>query len=171
MQTLVTVLHLLAAVGLIGLVLIQHGKGADAGAAFGSGASATVFGSQGSATFLSRVTAGLAAVFFITSLVLANFAGRREAPVSVTERLAPPSVVEEVQPATDQPPADLTPAPKAGAAQDLPPVDGPEADVAPAPDDAPTPPAESAPAADVPAAPADAAPAGGDQPAAAGGQQ
>lgn len=89
MNALLTVLHVFVAVGLVTLVLIQHGKGADAGAAFGSGASATVFGSQGSATFLSRVTAGLAALFFITSLTLAYMAGSREAPTSVTERVAP----------------------------------------------------------------------------------
>ena len=66
----------------IGLVLIQHGKGADAGAAFGSGASGTVFGSRGSANFLSRTTAWLAAVFFALSLVLAYFMHGRAAPHS-----------------------------------------------------------------------------------------
>jgi len=71
MQTILIVVHLFIALGLIGLVLIQHGKGADAGAAFGSGASATVFGSAGSGSFLSRVTAILAALFFITSLGMA----------------------------------------------------------------------------------------------------
>ncbi len=71
MQTILIVVHLFIALGLIGLVLIQHGKGADAGAAFGSGASATVFGSAGSGSFLSRVTAVLAALFFITSLGMA----------------------------------------------------------------------------------------------------
>ena len=74
METILIVVHLLLALGLIGLVLIQHGKGADAGAAFGSGASATVFGARGAASFLSRATAILATLFFITSLVLAGFA-------------------------------------------------------------------------------------------------
>jgi preprotein translocase subunit SecG len=74
MQTILTVVHLLLALGLVGLVLLQHGKGADAGAAFGSGASATVFGSRGSANFLSRATGVLAAAFFATSLALAYFA-------------------------------------------------------------------------------------------------
>jgi preprotein translocase subunit SecG len=74
MHTILVVLHVFVSVALVGLVLIQHGKGADAGAAFGSGASATVFGARGSANFLSRTTAGLAAVFFVTSLVLAWFA-------------------------------------------------------------------------------------------------
>jgi len=71
MQTILIVVHLFIALGLIGLVLIQHGKGADAGAAFGSGASATVFGSAGSGNFLSRTTAILAAAFFVTSLGMA----------------------------------------------------------------------------------------------------
>ncbi len=68
LETVVIVVHLLGALGIVGFVLIQQGKGADAGASFGAGASATVFGSQGSATFLSRATAILAAIFFITSL-------------------------------------------------------------------------------------------------------
>ena len=74
LETVVIVVHLLGAIGVVGLVLLQQGKGADAGASFGAGASATVFGSQGSATFLSRFTAILAAAFFITSLGLAFFA-------------------------------------------------------------------------------------------------
>jgi len=74
LETIVVVLHLLAALGVVALVLLQQGKGADAGASFGSGASATVFGSQGSSTFLSRFTAILAAAFFITSLGLGYFA-------------------------------------------------------------------------------------------------
>jgi preprotein translocase subunit SecG len=71
MQTILIVVHLFIAVGLIGLILIQHGKGADAGAAFGSGASGTVFGARGSGSFLSRTTAILAALFFVTSLGMA----------------------------------------------------------------------------------------------------
>ncbi len=74
MQTILVAVHLILAIGLIGLVLIQHGKGADAGAAFGSGASSTVFGSQGSGSFLTRATAVLATLFFVTSLALAYFA-------------------------------------------------------------------------------------------------
>ena len=74
LETVIVVLHLLGAIGVVALVLLQQGKGADAGASFGSGASATVFGSQGSSTFLSRVTAILATAFFMTSLGLAFFA-------------------------------------------------------------------------------------------------
>lgn len=71
MQTILLLIHVLIAIAVVGLVLLQHGKGADAGAAFGSGASQTVFGSQGSGSFLTRVTAILATVFFVTSLMLA----------------------------------------------------------------------------------------------------
>ena len=73
----VLLIHILAAVGVIGLVLVQHGKGADMGAAFGSGASGSLFGATGSANFLSRTTAVLAAVFFVTSLSLAFIASNR----------------------------------------------------------------------------------------------
>jgi preprotein translocase subunit SecG len=71
MSELFHIIHVLVAVALVGLILIQHGKGADAGAAFGAGASSTVFGSQGSSNFLSRTTGVLAFTFFATSLVLA----------------------------------------------------------------------------------------------------
>lgn len=71
MHTILVVVHLFLSIGLISLILIQHGKGADAGAAFGSGASSTVFGARGSANFLSRTTGVLALLFFITSLTLA----------------------------------------------------------------------------------------------------
>lgn len=70
MYQLVLIIHVLAAIGLIGLVLIQHGKGADIGAAFGAGASNTIFGSQGMGSFLFKMTGGLALIFFATSLSL-----------------------------------------------------------------------------------------------------
>jgi len=77
-ETLVVIAHVVIAVALVGLVLIQQGKGADAGAAFGGGgASQTVFGSQGSGSFLTRVTAMLAIIFFVTSFSLAVFAKQR----------------------------------------------------------------------------------------------
>ncbi|MBL8374434.1 preprotein translocase subunit SecG [Accumulibacter sp.] len=69
--------HIVAAVGVIGLVLVQHGKGADMGAAFGSGASGSLFGATGSANFLSRATAVLATIFFVTSLSLAYLASSK----------------------------------------------------------------------------------------------
>lgn len=80
-------LDVLLAIAVIALVLLQHGKGADAGAAFGSGASATVFGARGSTSFLSRATGVLAAGFFINSLVLAYLASHQPRPESVVEKL------------------------------------------------------------------------------------
>ena len=77
MDLLVLILHVIAAAGIIVLVLVQHGKGADVGAAFGSGSAGSVFGSAGSANFLSRMTAGLALVFFLTSIGLSFLASKR----------------------------------------------------------------------------------------------
>jgi len=86
MQSFALVIHVALAVGVIVLVLIQHGKGADAGAAFGSGASSTVFGSRGSASFLTRMTTVLASLFFLTSLSLFYIAAHREGGIaSVTD--------------------------------------------------------------------------------------
>ncbi len=89
MRTILMFVHILVSVGLIGLVLLQHGRGADAGAAFGSGASQTLFGARGSTSFLSRATAILAAVFFVTSLGLAYLTGQQHQRHSVTEIVAP----------------------------------------------------------------------------------
>ena len=69
--TILIIVQVVIALSLIALILLQHGKGADAGAAFGSGASGTVFGAKGSANFMSRATAGLATLFFLSSLTLA----------------------------------------------------------------------------------------------------
>ena len=74
LHTIILTVHIIAGLSVIGFVLIQHGKGADMGAAFGSGASGSLFGATGSANFLSRVTAVLAAVFFVTSLGLSYIA-------------------------------------------------------------------------------------------------
>jgi preprotein translocase subunit SecG len=87
--SLVLTVHVLVGLGVIGLVLVQHGKGADMGAAFGSGSSGSLFGSSGSANFLSRTTAVLATVFFLTSLGLSYLASNKTA--------APSSVMEGVQ--------------------------------------------------------------------------
>ena len=70
METVVWIIHVLAALSVVGLVLMQHGKGADMGAAFGTGSAGSLFGSSGSANFLSRSTAVAATLFFITSLAL-----------------------------------------------------------------------------------------------------
>ncbi|HBJ89887.1 MAG TPA: preprotein translocase subunit SecG, partial [Gammaproteobacteria bacterium] len=74
MQTIVVVVHVIVAIVIVGLVLLQQGKGADAGASFGAGASQTVFGASGSGNFLVRATTVAATLFFVTSLLLAVFA-------------------------------------------------------------------------------------------------
>ncbi len=94
MSVLVNVIlavQMLAALGMIGLILVQHGKGADMGAAFGSGSSGSLFGASGSANFLSRSTAVLAAVFFVATLALAYFGNAR--PASSGSVLETPAVV------------------------------------------------------------------------------
>ena len=86
LQSTVLVLHVLAALAVCGFVLLQHGKGADMGAAFGSGSSGSLFGSAGSANFLSRTTAVLATVFFLTSITLTWFGSQTGAPQGVMEK-------------------------------------------------------------------------------------
>lgn len=104
LETVVVVLHLLGALGVVALVLLQQGKGADAGASFGAGASNTVFGGQGSSTFLSKFTAILAACFFITSLGLGYFA-KEKAHQLTQVGLPNPAVLEVKQkPAADDVP-------------------------------------------------------------------
>ena len=110
MQTLILVLHILAAVSVVVLVLLQHGKGADMGAAFGSGSAGSLFGSAGAANFLSRTTAILAAVFFATSLGLTYFSAPAKSG-SVTQHIEAPAKSEaktDVKPAA---PAPSAPAP------------------------------------------------------------
>ncbi len=128
-NAILLVVQVLLSVMLIALILIQHGKGADAGAAFGSGASGTIFGARGSGNFLTKTTAILATLFFATSLGLAYIASHREGPKSIVD-----SVVEEQMqqsaPALQEPaPADLPPADAgetlspANAQGDLPPAE------------------------------------------------
>ena len=109
LQTMLLVLHLLVAVGICGFVLLQHGKGADMGAAFGSGASGTIFGATGSANFLSRTTAILAAVFFASSLGLTWFATTQGAPQGVMQQ----GIVEKLAPKSAEVPAASGAAPAA----------------------------------------------------------
>lgn len=103
MYTILVVIQVLVAIALVALVLLQHGKGADAGAAFGSGASGTVFGARGSANFLSTATAWLAAAFFGISLALAYFVNARSETESLVDSLAAPA-------ASASAPADPAPA-------------------------------------------------------------
>jgi preprotein translocase subunit SecG len=107
MQTLVLLLHVLCAVGIVVLVLLQHGKGADMGAAFGSGSAGSLFGSAGAANFLSRTTAILAAIFFVTSLGLTYFSAPSKSG-GVTQHLDVPASKTEATPAA---PAPSAPAP------------------------------------------------------------
>lgn len=102
MENLVWVVHLLTAVVLVGLVLMQHGKGADMGASFGSGSAGSLFGSTGSANFLSRSTAVAATVFFITSMTLTYMSSNPSQQQGVMDRQ---SVVQ---------PAQVAPAPAGG---------------------------------------------------------
>ncbi|PPC95842.1 MAG: preprotein translocase subunit SecG [Methylotenera sp.] len=92
MENIVLVIHVLAASGVIGLVLLQHGKGADMGASFGSGASGSLFGVSGSSNFMSRATAGFVFVFFVTSLTLAYMASDKANGGSVVKAMATQSV-------------------------------------------------------------------------------
>ena len=131
LQTVLLAIHVLLSLGIIGLVLLQRGKGADAGAGFGSGASGTVFGARGSATFFSKMTAILATCFFITSLWLAYLASHRgaDATDSILDRVpttsapantgAPDAVPQSSAPAApseipSQPVAPASGAPDAG---------------------------------------------------------
>lgn len=100
-QTIVLIAHVGIALMIIGLVLLQRGKGADAGTGFGAGASGTVFGARGSATFFSRATGVLATLFFISSLALAYLATQRTAPSSLLET-AP--VSQSAEPPAQAPP-------------------------------------------------------------------
>jgi preprotein translocase subunit SecG len=97
MDAIVLIIHVVVAAALIGLVLLQQGKGADMGAAFGSGASQTVFGSRGSGNFLTRSTAVLATTFFVTSLVLAYFSGKTTDVESLVDRVQAPAQETQVQ--------------------------------------------------------------------------
>lgn len=97
MQTLVIVVHIIVAIAIVGLVLLQQGKGADAGASFGAGASQTVFGSSGSGNFLVRATTVAATIFFVTSLSLAIFAKNQSGIGSATGLpVVNPSLLEQV---------------------------------------------------------------------------
>ena len=120
---LVLTLHILVGLAVIGLVLMQHGKGADMGAAFGGGASGSLFGASGSANFLSRTTGILAAIFFLSSLTLSYMATNRvKAPVSVMDTVKTQSLPPAAPNASNAPakPEVPTPAPGDSKAKDIP---------------------------------------------------
>jgi len=107
MQQFILIIHVLTAISLVALVLVQHGKGADMGAAFGSGASRTMFGSQGSTPFLVKVTGFLAVIFFVTSLGLAYLASKQikqpsvlTSPSPITQTLPPQGQSDATKPST-----------------------------------------------------------------------
>lgn len=183
MQTLLTVVHVLMAVSLITVILLQHGKGADAGAAFGSGASSTVFGARGSTSFLTKLTWGLVVMFFAVSFALNNMAADlAKGGKSVMERTAikddspsgvigssvePVEALEEAAPA-EQAPTDLPDIPLSGDNTDAPPsilepaapepADGQAADAPPDPADQTKPKAQEEDKSDTPAGSAPQAP-------------
>ena len=141
MQALFLVLHVLVGIGLITLILLQHGKGADAGAAFGSGASATVFGARGSATFLTKATAVLALLFFSNSFFLNYLSANTTGPKSIIEEQkednSPTGIIEstvtpEPEPPAEPPQSDL-PALPGGSGRGVTGSDVPPAPVSPSP--------------------------------------
>jgi preprotein translocase subunit SecG len=152
LEKLIIVVHLLTAVSVIGLILLQQGKGADMGASFGSGSSQTVFGASGGGNVLTRATAILAAIFLATSLGLSVYAKRHANAVSDPDV----PVVESSEPAAKAAEPGDVPAPAAPAE---PAGDVPAAASEAAPQDA-APQADQPAAGDVPAAPAQPAPQG-----------
>ncbi len=125
MESLVILVHVVAAIGITGLVLIQHGKSADMGASFGSGAPATIFGSVGTGNALTKSTAWLATIFFITSLVLALYAKQQAAQTIEDDGLIQnldvlnevPAAVQEDVPAAESLTSDIPQTPASEQAQ------------------------------------------------------
>lgn len=115
MEKIILIVHILAAAAVIGLVLLQHGKGADMGAAFGSGASGSLFGVSGSSNVLSKLTAVFVAIFFVTSLTLAFMASHRSGSGSVVKATSAPAsqavpavdAAKADEPATENAPKDI----------------------------------------------------------------
>ena len=132
LQTLAVVFHVLLAFAIIGIVLLQRGKGADAGAGFGAGASGTVFGARGSASFLSRTTAVLATLFFLTSLGLSYLFSQQKAPTSVVDTVKQSVPAPSTTPALPALPAAPAAAPAAAPVAGDAPAGGPAVTTAPA---------------------------------------
>jgi preprotein translocase subunit SecG len=121
LKTLIIVVQLMSALGVIGLVLLQHGKGADMGAAFGSGASGSLFGATGSANFLSRTTAVLAAIFFVSTLALTYLGSYHAKPsAGLLGAVASASVAASSAAAPAGSSAALPAAPSSAPGQDVP---------------------------------------------------
>ena len=111
MNTLLLIIHILVCLSLIGIVLIQGGKGAEVGAAFGAGASNTIFGATGGQSFLGKLTTGAAIIFMLTSLALAIFWGQPGTSSIMPEQVAPASAPASM------PTQNTLPAPPAGEAK------------------------------------------------------
>ncbi len=106
MYQALTIIHVVVALAIIGLVLLQQGRGADAGAGFGGGASSSLFGARGAASFLSRTTAILATLFFVTSLSLAYLADKQDnKPVDIISGPGVDQSRRDLPPVTEEPPA------------------------------------------------------------------
>ena len=124
MQVLLLVFHVLIGVAVVGLVLLQHGKGADMGAAFGSGSAGSLFGASGSANFLSRATAILATLFFLSSLGLTYLSSNRTEAQGVIQRTRTEqggkSVPQSIPPTSVPAPAPAAPAPEGSKAGEVP---------------------------------------------------
>ena len=102
MEQIILVVHLLVALAIIGLIMLQQGKGADMGASFGAGASQTLFGSDGSGNVLTRATAWLVVLFFASSFGLALIANQKSRPVTELDLMIPESAPAAVQPAVEE---------------------------------------------------------------------
>jgi preprotein translocase subunit SecG len=113
LRTILTILQVISALAIVALVLLQRGKGADAGAGFGAGASGTVFGARGATTGLSRMTAIFAAIFMLNSLCLTYLFQRdaRAAPVSILDQVPVTTTAPVVEPAAPLPDANAVPVP------------------------------------------------------------
>ena len=105
MENIILIIHFIIAILIIGFVLIQQGKGAEAGASFGAGASQTVFGSSGSWNFVSKITAVLATLFFVTSVTLAVYAKNKVVVETIELPQAPESALEILESSSDLPQA------------------------------------------------------------------
>jgi len=105
MENIILIIHFIIAILIVGFVLIQQGKGAEAGASFGAGASQTVFGSSGSWNFFSKITAVLATLFFVTSVTLAVYAKNKVVVETIELPQAPESALEILESSSDLPQA------------------------------------------------------------------
>src|SRR6185503_3356833 len=125
LRTILTVLQVISAFAIVGLVLLQRGKGADAGAGFGAGASGTVFGARGATTGLSRMTAVFAAIFMLNSLCLTYLFQRdaRTAPTSLLDQVPVTPAAPAAQPAAPAPAPDANAVPVAPVEQTPPAVE------------------------------------------------